>query len=166
MKSNVDLTQQLLQLIELYLVKLGYRRRGSLFLADGGEVVFLIDLQRSRRSTRETVVVTINLGVYSKLVAERMGAVAKPTIERSHWRRRIGSLLPQPEDLWWTLRVESDVNAAVAEMSAVLDEYGLPAMSGLGSTEALAALWETGLCPGITTVECNRYLRAVRNPAI
>jgi hypothetical protein len=73
----------------------GFRRRGSKFTRTGGEVVSLIEFQRSRDSTAEYLTFVINYGVAVLSLAHAEGVdTAKLWWTQCHWQALIVLCLP------------------------------------------------------------------------
>jgi hypothetical protein len=144
----------------------GFRKSGSTFHRPLGDVVQLVQLQSSTRSTAQRLVATVNLAVFSTLLEARLGdPVPSPSVPGAHWRERIGHLAPARDDLWWEVTRPAEAEAAGAELAALLRDFGLPALAELDSTERLRALWEAGRSPGLTEGQRRRYLEALSRPA-
>ncbi|MBW3624354.1 MAG: DUF4304 domain-containing protein [Armatimonadetes bacterium] len=149
--------------IHVLLKPLHYRKRGLNFSCDRGEVIHLIQIQRSKKSTRYAVVLTLNLGAFSKLLSERRGQeVVNPRIPDCHWRKRIGHLIPDRYDKWWEIRSAEEAQAVGEELATLLLQYGLPALEGVSTDEELVRLWESGESPGLTEFERTRYLNLMK----
>ena len=52
---------------------MGFRKKGQYFSMDKNDTVLFVQLQSSSKSTKDRLVVTINLGIFSRTVAERLG---------------------------------------------------------------------------------------------
>jgi len=157
--SSEDLVKVVLDAIKETLRPLGFKKKGSALVADRGDVLHVINLQKSTSSTADTRIVTINLGVYSKTLAGCLGTASSvASVWDCHWQERLGFLGPEPMDKWWTMQTESDAHKAGQEMIGLLTERALPLLEGLRTTEQLRALWATGNSPGITEMVRDRYL--------
>ena len=144
----------------------GFRRRGSRFLRDVGDVVHLVQLQSSTQSTAAALRMTANLGVFSPVVDRALGGtIAEPTEPDCHWRERLGFLTPANSDVWWTVRESKNAAAVADELKRDLAQGGLPTLDRLASTQALRVLWESGAAPGLIDYERKRYLAALATRA-
>src|SRR5207248_2421759 len=100
---------------------LSFRKRGNTFVADFPEAVLLVQLQKSTRSTRERMVATVNLGVFSRALADQLGwRGGAPTEPECHWRERIGYLAPIPGDIWWDVGSEGAALSAAEQIVELL----------------------------------------------
>ncbi len=151
-----DLKTPILDDLNNLLAPLGFRKAGTLFSADRGEVVHLIQLQSSQKSTAQQILVTVNVGVF----VPRLGP-ATPGIPQSHWRQRIGSLMPERQDKWWSINNVGDSKTVAAEIARCVEHFGLTALRTIPNIAALKALWEGGISPGLTSGERTRFLAQV-----
>ena len=138
-----------------------FRKKQSLFWLEHDDVVLFVQLQSSRMSTKDYLRATVNLGIFSKTVAEAVGNTHEPNIYEAHWDQRIGQLFPAPHDKWWHIHKDKDAELAGREIAAFMKIKALPVMEGLASTDSLKALWETGRSPGQTDFQRQEYLRAL-----
>lgn len=161
MSAN-DAAKSILAGLRAFLSPHGFRRKEPTFTAERGDLFLLVNLQRSTSSTKDVLILTLNLGVYSVLLADRAreeGQFAPPSsIWACHWNRRIGGLMPGNSDQWWRLARDGDAALVEKELLEGLERYGLPALEGVASTARLRALWETGASPGLTDKQRQDYL--------
>jgi hypothetical protein len=143
----------------------GFRKKGmSNFKRELTDVVHFVQVQKSQKSTKDSAVVTINLGIYSFLVGDREGYKnVEPELAACHWRKRLGRFLPKPEDKWWELNNEESSRIAGEEICALLKEKALPELEQFSSTSELKQLWVTGESPGITEFQREKYLGMLAN---
>lgn len=130
---------------------LGYRKTGPVFSLNLGEVIHLVEVQTSRQSTANEVKLTVNLGVFVPgLVYADIRDITKPSIPLSQWRQRIGALLPEQADTWWSISSSEQAVEVATEISSRIENYGLAALASVQSMSALAAIWGSGRSPGLT----------------
>lgn len=110
----------------------------------------LFKCRAARKSTKDVLVVTISLSIFSRIVAESVGKTRAPNIYDAHWRARIGSLLPDGSDKWWDVQSSDEAHLCGTEITRILTNRELPQMRGLASTDRLKSLWEEGTSPGLT----------------
>ncbi len=138
---------------------LGFRLKHLTFISDESDVFSLINLQSSSKTTKDVLVVTLNLGVYSKTIAEMLGEPKKePDIWDCHWRRRIGHLLPKSTDMWWEIHNQSEAESTASEFASLLELYGIQALEEVSSTNMLLESWRHHISPGLMDVQRDRYL--------
>src|SRR5215211_665604 len=104
--------------------RLGFKGSGQHYdlRADGGDCA-LLGFQKDAASTGGHVRFTINL-----VVVRGSGELC--------WRDRIGSLLDDPHDHWWTIRVGDDIAPVADHVLWLVRERALPQLRyrlGLGS---------------------------------
>jgi hypothetical protein len=93
---------------------------------------------------------TINLGVAidSLTVARGGDPTRKPPENWCHWRSRIGRLLEDQEDRWWTLNLETDLPELTADIVTILVERALPLLEACSTEAGLLAVAKSGGGPG------------------
>jgi hypothetical protein len=137
------------------LTPLGYRRTGFVFRRVLGQLVHLVQLQGSRSSSAEVAKLTVNLAVF---VPSLSPPGKDPAVIAAQWRSRIGGLMPEKNDRWWTISSERQAVAAASEISDALANHGIPALSKVSSLESLRQLWASGISPGLTAGQRARVL--------
>lgn len=160
MSSN-DYKRTILMQMHKLLKPMRFRKKGSSFAAEEADVVLFIQLQSSLKTTKDFLVVTVNLGIFSRKVAESIGNSRAPNILDAHWRERIGRFLGSESDKWWEIRNEEEANVSGAEIVEVLMNNALPHMRRLASTESLRVLWQTGQSPGLTDFDRQQFIQAL-----
>ena len=132
----------------------GFKRADASFRRPLPEVTQLVSFQKSRRSTKESVLFAVNLGVASKrILAEGGFDSGEPTVDRCHWHRRLPSCQDPTREGWWTVRDSSSCDDAAADILHALKAFGLPDLESLQSDAALRDMWLTGRSPGLTEVQ-------------
>jgi hypothetical protein len=141
----------------------GFVKRGRrALMSEQGDVLWFVEFQRSKKCTKNNLVLTINLGVYSLHLAKRLGmAEVRPEVANCHWRKRLGAVASDPQDKWWEVSDIFQGTNTGEEICRLLEGYALPAFRGLSSTAALKSLWEKGQCPGLTEYQRKEYLGAL-----
>lgn len=149
--ASTDLKAPMMLALSELLRPLGYRKSSLLFSRSLHDVVHLIEVQGSRRSTAEEAKFTVNVGVFSPmLIYPDVRATTKPSIPRAHWRQRLGVLSPENKDIWWTVRTEQQAESAVVDIATRIERFALPALGQLQQLDALVTLWKSGRSPGLT----------------
>jgi hypothetical protein len=124
-----------------FLKGLGYRKHGRrFFLADELSTAH-IKFQSSQWNHAELTRFTINLGRYFESIARRNGeeVVLDSTKQRHmHVGIRIGHLLPQQADHWWSIGNDDDVPKVASEVVAALRDFGLPYLESVASIKGVA----------------------------
>src|SRR5580698_893262 len=80
----------------------GFTRHGSLLEASRGANRELLQLQSSASSTRQSARITVNVGIWSCLVARfnDPGVDGPAHMDDCHWRMRLGEFDEPPSDKW------------------------------------------------------------------
>jgi hypothetical protein len=145
---------------------LGFVQKGMLFWREVNDVWQLVGFQKSVNSNRDETSFTVNLSVSSKRIRQFGGQPEKPHPDEYHWNQRLGFLMPQNDDVWWTVSATS--TEVMAEVVRLLGQYGLPELERLSSDVGLRDLWLTGQSPGLTEESrliCLSTLVALLGPA-
>ena len=103
----------------------------------------------------------MNIGIFSRTVASKVGNTRKPNILDAQWRERVGFLLEEPTDKWWEINSEQQAIEAAEELSEILGKSALPKFQTLSSSEGLKQLWETGEAPRLTEFEREQFLKVM-----
>lgn len=118
-------------------------------------------MQKSRSSTSSIVTFTLNVGICSAMLREKFGVGSlsgKPTIEDCHWRQRIGFLLPQKQDQWWTLDDQTRLENVSAEIVGIVQTVAVPVIQSHISDEQLKEAMFIGDAAGSTELQRYEYL--------
>jgi hypothetical protein len=157
-----DLDKQLVQGLAQFLKDQDFRRKGNTFARQTDSVTQIINIQRSRSSTSSALIVTINVGVYLGPLGIALGdAETTDDVWECHWQQRLGNLMPVHNDKWWTITTEDGARSAMREIMEMINEYALPALATVDSTDKLVQLWQSGISPGLTEIQAQRYLNAL-----
>src|SRR5215475_15381823 len=105
----------------------GFRKNKALFALQQNDTTLFVQLQSSTTSTKDVLVVTVNLGIFSRSVAESVGNTHAPNIYEAQWRARIGRFL-HGSDKWWEVRSEQEAEVCGLEMTKILIDKVLPEM--------------------------------------
>jgi len=120
----------------------------------------IIQFQLSRKSTKTIVQFTVNLGVASTRILRVFSPqrVQNPDVWDCHWRIRLGNLINQDTDFWWTI----DDNTSIITLSQIILDnivnYGLPEIGKYIDDESLRDLWMAGQSPSLTDGQRLKYL--------
>src|SRR5262249_1318628 len=101
--------QRLLRNLRPLMAANGFRRRSQNFICESPECWGVINFQKSRYSSVGHKSFTVNIAIASKRILQYQGksANAPPPSYACHWAEiRIGSLMADHKDKWWTLSDE------------------------------------------------------------
>jgi hypothetical protein len=146
--------------INQVLKPLGFRRSASSWRRLTDVNCALIEAQRSRTNTADSIRFTFNVGTISRrLLAEESDLdISRAGSAYAHLRDRIGFFLPVRENRWWTVDEQSKAEALVDELRPLVET----AVSFFGrhiSDAQLIALWQSGRSPRLTANQRERNLR-------
>ena len=113
----------------------------------------MIGFQRSTASTANAIKFTVNFGVISKELLRRWDPdrdINKELISTAHLRERIGTLMLDRTDHWWTINLDSSFPEVANNVSGLIIELVVPWLEKYASDANLLALWRSGQSPGLT----------------
>jgi Domain of unknown function (DUF4304) len=121
----------------------GFARRGQNFTCESLECWGCINFQKSRYSAAEEKLFTINLAIAAKRILAYEGKEIDscPPAYACHWTIRIGRLMPDRNDNWWTLSKETSFVAVEAEVQMTLSELAIPTVKDHLTEKGLLELW-------------------------
>jgi hypothetical protein len=125
--------QEVLKRIHSVLAGAGFARHGQTWNRRSGLLIDVVDVQGSRWAAGAA---TMNLGVFDLDLYEMIWGKAPTEVVRQPEcvaMVRIGRLLPEGKDKWWTL---DDLETADG-MSAALEMYALPFFERLSTREGM-----------------------------
>jgi hypothetical protein len=141
--------------INPFLKSNGYKKKGSAFYrthSDGNVSVF--DFQKSRKSEKDQTVFTINIAISSRRIATFHGnQTDNPVLDDCHWKTRIGHLLPEKQDLWWTIVPTTVLNDFCSTILGILDRHAFKAISEHDTDQRLRDYWLSGNSAGLTNIQ-------------
>ena len=106
--------------------------------------IAVVDVQSSSWNSASEARFTINLGTASGLVRANQGFLPStiPKEYECHWRSRIGGLIGDNRDLWWTIgarATDADLARLGGELSDLLTIYAIPELERRVSDPAIVA---------------------------
>lgn len=131
----------------------GYSKSGSTFRLRNPDTISIVSLQSSNSSSSSLVKVTVNLGVHIPALQDPQRTEKNRSISSCHWRQRIGSLMPEKNDVWWSIQTPEEASSVATAITRAVEQFGLPAVEQVSTVAALKQLWESGHGPGLTEVE-------------
>lgn len=153
--GNTELKSIVARSMKALLKPLGYKKYGSIFTKDIGELVYLIGLQSSTTSTKNESKVTLNVGIWIKRLSDNK----KANIWECQWRSRIGGLMPDDNDKWWSMTSIDDATMVSEEVCNSIKNYALPILQSLCTLDKITEQWKTGSSPGLTANQRDSYLQ-------
>ncbi|MCP5005142.1 MAG: DUF4304 domain-containing protein [Planctomycetes bacterium] len=133
----------------------GFSQKGNTFIVQKSDNWGLINFQKSRKSSASEMAFTVNIGITSsRLLNYSSLEIQKPSIDQCHLRQRLGFLLQERCDQWWTINAETKVSDICEEIKGYISNYALPYIERYLTDETLRDLWLSGQSPGLTEIEC------------
>ena len=117
-------------------------------------------MQSSSSSTRSRASITANLGVSLGILRrweEPEVAEAAPHYSAAHWLRRIGELVGDRTDRWWTIHADGPATDGEEFVEAIL-KIGMPAVRHRMSAAVIRDEWLAGPTTATPNLKRLRYL--------
>lgn len=142
---------------------LGFKKNGSNFYYNSDGNIGVINLQKSKDSSSEITVFTINIGVYSNSlkIFDQPGIKSKPLVADCHWRQRIGFLLPERKDYWWHINDNISLDYLITEVTNILISIAIPEILIHITDKSLEEKWMNRISAGLTEQQMYLYLIAL-----
>lgn len=117
--------------------QMGFKGSGQSFTLPSETHWVLLGFQKSRASNAKDVLFTVNVTVVSKRAwvearSDRSYVPERPSANIFYgpfaWQRRIGDLLPDRQDRWWTVDTRVSMESVKVEVVDAIRTYALPAI--------------------------------------
>ena len=131
----------------------GFKRKGFHLHRKANELFHAIQFQASRWGSTAEGQFTVNLIVTSPDLYETWIGSSFPVNPASALfpiQRRIGSLMPQRNDYWWTVDSDTDISSLATEVADTIENCAIRFFADYESNEALLSQLRKGICPGCT----------------
>lgn len=136
----------------------GFARRGNHMFRQSHDLFHGIHFQGSQWGSRDEGKFTINLVVTSGALYQFWTGKPLPSNPASALfpiQRRIGGLMPQHQDHWWSVDNSTDIEALGHEVTQAITSFALPFFTEYPESSALLYRLRQGAgLPGITTAQC------------
>lgn len=118
--------------IKYFLQEKGFQKRGYNFFKKNGEIGFCVNIQHDKWNNNQ-VRFTLNVGIFTDdfylkyLDFKHTGII--PTFPKEHdcaIRKRIGELLPEHKDKWYSINAKTDVEELWQCIEVELTQYVMP----------------------------------------
>ncbi len=126
----------------------GFRKQGANFWRDHGEVIDVVNVQKSQWNSGQAARFTVNLGVYWKRIHELLGKPLNTVPPKEYHctvRARLCCLdsvtaeFPDGRDHWWEVTATTDLAATGAEVLERIERSGIPWLDHLHELKATLA---------------------------
>jgi len=134
--------EQMLKEVAAALASHGIKKRGRDLVWQSEECWAVIHFQKDRADLLEEQKFTVDVGIASKRIL-RFDGISVDRAPHAHeccWRRRLGQVLKNPTDLWWSITDHWSFRNAVDEVIDLILKEALPAMKQLMEDRALVRL--------------------------
>ena len=144
---SIEILDQVMQSVAPLLTGKGYRKSARSFVAETDGVARLLQFQTSQLNKPEEAAFTLSLSVHSGAFHEaytgkpfpKNRSTSEPVVAA-----KIGRLLPDGEDVWWSLKPGVSPALVSREVDALLREHALPFLDRFSSEAALLQELEHG----------------------
>lgn len=134
--------EQMLKEVAATLSEEGVKKRGRDLVWQSDECWGVLHFQKDRQDLLEEQKFTVDVGIASKRIL-RFDSIAGDRAPHAHeccWRRRLGQILKNPTDLWWSITDHWTFRNAVDDVTDLLQKEAMPAMKQLMNDRALVKL--------------------------
>jgi hypothetical protein len=142
------LQKALRETLEPAIVRMGFEGKKRIYRRNRNGLMDIVDIQLWKYNDANRARFTIELGLCVPVALEMAAAlqsfayfrssVASPGITECAERERIGILIPEPKDRWWTISSGTDPTAVASEVVTNLEKFGMPWLERYDSLEAFA----------------------------
>ncbi len=108
------------------------------FYKDNGEFRKIVQIQKSQFNSKTDLQFTINIGVFDKLINEKVsifGEIKTPKPHDCALEKRIGKLLPDELDKWYEINSRTSIEKLQSELEYDLNQYLFPYLNKFQSIE-------------------------------
>lgn len=157
----MDIFKNIISELSPMLKPIGFNKKGNNFYLGLGKNFGIVNFQKSRDSTKELVVFTINFGVYSNSVGQLIDGyndLARPEVEQCQWRARVGAFMLGSPDYWWKVKMSDNLNSTTSSVMEAVQSIIVPEINKRLSDEGLISCWMNEGYAGTTEIGRFRYL--------
>lgn len=143
----------------------GYKKLRTKFSKSKEDVLSIIQFQKDKRSPSNVCRFTINLAIVVEcLHPEWRGHLTRADAFDGNLQIRLGRLMPEPDDVWWEITEETDIELLKKELTELINNLAIPYLEKYSNKVNLIQLWESGESPGITDFQRKDFLTEIRKP--
>lgn len=146
------LYKKLISTIRPVLKEHGFSRKGNIFYTLKCSNFGLIGFQKSVKSNDAEVLFTINIGVRSKVLSSYFRDDfdhSKPSFQWCNWETRVGQLINNGQDKWWSITPDTLFEDLFDEISTCLSSIAIPYILKNISDDQLISSWISGKSLGL-----------------
>jgi len=160
--DSSSVAREALVLVRKRLKEVGFSAKRTVFFrkVDGGNIVVL-SIQRSTKSSRIELKMTINYGVYSTRIGTKLETDPSSALDlsKAHWRKR---LTEDGNEKWLCVKSTDSPDESGSLLVRALQSV-LPELVEHSTDEALRNQWLSGISPGIGGMQRLLYLAILVN---
>lgn len=148
-----DIYSILLKRVDQSISDLGWRRLGGKFLFDLPYGNARILFRKSVKTTHAISVFTADFQIVHDKISNTLRDLGFISFCEFQYSQRLGFFLESPEDKWWSISNDSDLDAAHSEVINIINDYVMKKVYSVSSEEDLVSMWISGSSPGLTHVQ-------------
>ncbi|HSH64488.1 MAG TPA: DUF4304 domain-containing protein [Bacteroidia bacterium] len=157
----MDTLKSIIKELSPLLKQIDFVKKGNDFYKISDSTYGVVNFQKSRNSTKEELIFTINFGVYSTILGQLVdgyNSLTDPEVEQCQWRARIGAFMPGSPDYWWNVSTTDNLNNIVADVMEAVKNIIIPELNKRSSNEGLINCWINENYAGTTEIGRFKYL--------
>lgn len=135
------------------------------YVKRSNDACILVELQKELRPRDGGVTFfTVNIGISIDQLREEMrpenevGPISESLdIDNCNWMQRLGALVGEKPDTWWTIRDETDAQTQCNELTEKFTLIAWPKIEEMTSVDSMLRSWADGRAPGLTEYQRLSY---------
>lgn len=160
----MDRFKKIIRELSPMLKQKGFYKKGNNFYLEAGKNYGVVNFQKSRESTKDTVKFTINFGIYSDVLGRLQydyNSSVKPEVDQCHWEARVGSFMPGSPDYWWNVNITDSLSWITSNIMETVESIIVPEINKRLSDESLINSWMNDSHAGTSEIGRFKYLTAL-----
>lgn len=151
----MDILKNIIKVLAPFLKQLGFSKKGNNFYLEVDKNFGVVNFQKSRDSTQEVALFTINFGIYANVLGRfeyRSNGSDKPGVTECQWQSRVGHFMPGSPDYWWKINISDNLSGITNDISEIFKGIIMPELKRRLSDEGLIQCWLSDCYAGTTEV--------------
>ncbi len=143
------------------LKRIDFVKKGNNFYKVSDKNYGVINFQKSKNSTKEVLIFTINFGVYSNVLGQLLyghNDLTQPEVAQCQWWARVGYFMPGSPDYWWNVNISDNLNNVISNVMEAVQSIIVPELDKRLSDEGLINCWINESYAGATEIGRFEYL--------
>lgn len=165
--SPAELFSQLVKAVFEDAPAYGYKKSGNLIKKIAYGNAAIVEFQRSRNNTKDSVQFTLNLAIVNGEMLKIDGlmypfgtTLQSAKSSTSHMDFRIGQIIGK-SNKWWEITKNTNVEDLIFELKEAIYQKGIPYIEQYLKSEDLLDLWVSNGYHGLTLGLRDRYIAAL-----